>query len=927
MEKFYKKSVGLAFAMLIAATMAFAQTTVTGTVKDERGDPLPGVNVTIKGSIAGTISDGSGNFTLKANQNVPLTLIFSFIGYKPQEIQITNANTTGLGVALEISASELSEITITGTRQPENWMKSSTTIEVMTLKSIQESSTIDPYEALSQIKGVQTTSSSMNFQQINTRGFATIANERFVQWVDGIDTNAPILNFPTGNIVGIGELDMESLELIPGAASALYGPNAFNGILLMNSKSPFLYQGLSAQFKGGVTTSQAQNNEKYPLYNFGIRYAKAFNDKFAFKVNFSIFDAEDWRGNDYKTDRLFPESRINRSGIPDFDGLNLYGDEYALVTVPGIDGSFRRTGYREEDLIDNYSARSIKGDVAIHYRITDKLEALYNYRYGSGNAIYQGDAKYALRNFTQEFHKVELKADNFFVRGYLTSTDAGDSYNLLALGTFMNENYAPTQAVWAPDYINAYNGYIDDPNYSDPNFVVGSHSSARRYADRNLPSPGTPGFENNLKTVRNNYFQRTPAGAKFIDNSRLWHGEFNYNFKNEISWAEVMIGGNYRQYDLFTDGTILNEDPDADSPSEADPQRIKIGEYGVYTQLAKQFGAFKITGSIRYDKNENFKGQVTPKLAFLYLLKDENEQTQSIRASFQTGFRNPQTQAQFIYFPASDGTLLGSTKANAERYGVHNGGAWTRDSYNTFRTNPGNPGTIDANGNVTSGDATLLKETKVPYVQPEQLTAFEIGYKGRFRSNFLIDLNGYYNIYKDFIGTDFVVSDHAITHQGVSRPAGTIFSLYSNSPEQIQSYGVGVGVTYKVFKDYTVSANYNYADFSVDKVEGRVFNAGFNTPNNKFNVGLGNSKVTENLGFNINFRWQEEFLWQSSFGEWIVPAFGLIDAQISYRVSSLKSIFKIGGTNIGGNDYRTNLGGPFVGQQYYISITFDEMFK
>lgn len=916
MEKFYKRLLGPLLVMLLAASTALAQTTISGSIKDGNGESIPGVYIMVKGAVTATVSGQDGQFNLKVDKAPPITLIISFVGLKTQEIEIVDSNTTGLSIVMEEAPFALEEVVIQGGRQPESWLKSGTTIEVMTLKSIQEAATIDPYEALSQVKGVQTTASSMNFTQINTRGFATIANERFVQWVDGIDTNAPILNFPTGNIVGIGELDMESLELIPGAASALYGPNAFNGILLMSSKSPFEYQGLSAQFKGGITRSDAQG-ESYPLYNFGLRYAKAFNNKFAVKVNFSILDAEDWRGNDYTTDRGRPESTTNLSGAPDFDGLNLYGDEYALITVPGISGSFRRTGYKEEDIIDDYSAKSIKADAAIHYKITDKLEALYNYRFGSGNAIYQGDAKYALRNFTQQFHKVELRADNFFVRGYLTATDAGDSYNLLALGTFMNERYAPTQAQWAPDYINAYLGYA-------PNGIpAGDHNAARAYADRNLPQPGSQLFKSHLEEVRNSYFQRTPPGAKFIDNSRLWHGEFNYNFKNEIKIAEVMVGGNYRQYDLFTDGTILNEDPEADSPELADPKRIDIAEYGVYTQIAKQLGKLKLTASVRFDKNENFDGQVTPRIAALYTFKEENNETHSVRASFQTGFRNPQTQAQFIYFPASDATLLGSTKANAERYGVHNGGAYTRDSYLQYVASGGSL----ASGTPTGGNPALLVPTSVPYVQPEQLKAFEVGYKGKFAGSLLVDFNVYLNQYNDFIGTDLVASDHAVVHQGVTRPAGTIFSLYSNSPEDIQSYGVGLGITYKVYKDFTLNANYNYADFSVDEVEGRVFQAGFNTPNHKFNVGIGNSEVFKNLGFNVNFRWQQEFLWQSSFGEWTVPAFGLVDAQVSYRVPSLKSVFKLGGTNIAGNDYRTNLGGPFVGQQYYISITFDEFFK
>ncbi|MBC8034978.1 MAG: TonB-dependent receptor, partial [Chitinophagaceae bacterium] len=625
-----------------------------------------------------------------------------------------------------------------------------------------------------------------------------------------------------------------------------------------------------------------------------------------------------WKSNDYKQDRINSLSTEDLSGTPDFDGVNLYGDE-ALISVPGFN-PIRRTGFREEDIIDDYSAKSIKADIALHYRITDKIEALYNYRYGSGDAIYQGDSKYALRGFTQTFQKLEFRGDNFFVRGYLTQTDAGDSYNLLALGTFMNEAYSPSSAKWVPEYLGAFLGTV-------PGVPSGDGAAARAFADRDRPQPGTEAFNLLTDSVRNAVFQGNPPGATFKDDSRIYHGEFNYNFKNQITFAEVLVGGNYRQYDLFTDGTILNEDPDATSKDAAVYDRIKINEYGVYGQIAKTFGTLKLTGSLRYDKNENFDGQVTPRVSAVYTFSENH----NLRASFQTGFRNPQTQAQFIYFPGSDATLLGSTEANAARYGVHNGGSWTLDSFRDFQSAGGSfnsDGTISA----TTPQAALdtLVTTNVPYVQPEQLKAFEIGYKGIINNKLLIDLNGYYNMYSDFLGTDLVVAKTSVTHQGTtSTPGntGTIFSLYSNSPEDIQSYGVGLGLTYNLPKGYSVNGNYTYADFTVDEVAGRDFNAGFNTPNNKFSVGIGNRKLTKNLGFNINYRWQEEFDWFSSYGSWTVPEFGVFDAAVSYRVPTIKSTVKIGGTNLGGTDYRTNLGGAFVGSMYYVSITFDQFFK
>lgn len=908
MNKIYKRS-GLSMALcLLITSICFAQTNISGTVRDASGETLAGVNIQVKGLVIGTISDTRGNFDLSVNNTPPFTLVFSFMGYTTKEAEITDASTSGLEIVLEEQSILGQEIVVSASRVEENILKSPVTVEKVDLLAIQQTPAAEFYDALATVKGVQFTSSSLNFPQINTRGFATIANVRFVQMVDGIDTQAPLLNFPTGNIVGIGELDIESMELLPGTASALYGPNAFNGVLLMNSKSPFEFQGLSAQAKGGITTSDAQG-ESFPFYNFGLRYAKAFNNKFAFKVNFSIFDAEDWHSTDYRTDVNRPESTVDLTGQPNFDGVNLYGDETRIafsVPLPTIAPfDLRRTGWREQDLIDNYDAKSIKGDVALHYRITDKLEALYNYRFGGGSSVYQGSQKYALRDFTQEFHKLEFKSSNFFVRGYVTATDAGDSYNMAALGGLVNERISPTASQWAPTYGQTYvlamQGYVPGVPAGDS---YAAHQAARAQADAGRPAVGSAEFSDLVEAVRNDYFQRDPAGAKFIDNSRLFHGEFNYNFADKISFAEIQLGGNVRRYSLFSDGTIFNEDPDDGQNFE----RINIDEYGLYTQISKTFAdALKLTGSLRFDKNENFEGRVTPRISAVYSFSE----THNIRASFQTGFRNPDTQAQYIYFPVGTNTLLGSSKDNAARYGLHEGGAYTLDSWNAYLA-----------GGSTNED--VLEEVFVPYVGPEQLKSFEVGYKGIFANNFLIDLNSYFTTYTDFIGGGDYVLKEATTHQGETVPRGTVYSAYVNTPQEVTSMGVGLGITYNLPKYYTLTGSYSYATFDDNADESSEFRAGFNTPENKFSIGIGNRRVTQNFGFNINFRWQEEFLWQSDFGSWNVPEFGLVDAQVSYKVPSIKTIFKLGGTNIAGKDYRTNLGGPFVGQQYYISLTFDE---
>jgi len=953
----------LSVLLLLLACTAFAQTKITGKVTDKESDePLIGVNITVKGKLIGTVTDADGNYELNASLSPPFTVVFSYTGYATQEQEFSAGQTT-LNVKLEAQSILTSEVVVSASRVEERILESPVTIEKMDAIAIRQTAAPDFYDGISNLKGVQTTMGSLTLTSINTRGFGAVANERFVQLIDWMDNAAPLLNFPTGNIVGISELDVQSVELVPGAASALYGPNAFNGILLMNSKNPFTYQGLSVQTKVGVTTSDAGGTNPYNLIS--ARYAKAFG-RFAFKLNASYLQATDWVANDYESGRE-TASRRNPSGpgTPNFDGLNTYGDETEIVvpmaavagslsqalaplfapqlgipvaqaqallaqTIPRLPAlDLRRTGFREQDLLESNDAKSIKLDGALHYRISDNLEASYSYRYGTGSTVYQGGERYVLRDFSQQFHKLELSNANFWLRGYMSVTDDGDSYNLSALGAFANERFKPSSSAWVPTYAGTYAGALL-PIYlqggtANATQLAGAHTAARNAANQGIPAVGTKEFQDMVNAVRNDFFQRTPPGAGFFDNSRMYHAETGYNFKELISpeTVELLVGANFRQYDLFSDGTIFNEDPDGDGNFE----RIKINEYGGFIQASKRLfnESLRLQGSLRYDKNENFDGQVSPRIAAVYTAGANRQH--NLRASYQTGFRNPSTQNQFIFFPTGQGNLIGSTEANAARYGIHNGGAYTNASYNAFI------------GSVLAGapNPGLLVERNIAYVQPEQLRALEFGYKGLVTPKFLVDFNVYYSIYNNFITQETVRAKTAATHRGQTLPgvqqllagqasSATAWRPYVNVDQEITSTGVGLGLAYQLPKGYSLYGNYAYSVYNEDDLPAN-FEVGFNMPEHKVVVGFANRKAFKNVGFDVNYRWQDEFFWENSFAFGTIPAFGVLNLQASYNVSKLKTVVKLGGTNALGNDYRTNAGGPWVGQMYYLSLTFDEFMK
>jgi outer membrane cobalamin receptor len=267
---------------LFFCSISFAQTTISGSVKDSKNEAVSGANVKVAGDSAGTVTDSDGNFSVKTSKKPPFSLDISSVGLASQKVQITSANQK-VDVVMEAEDTKLDEIVVSASRTPERVRESPVTIERMSIKDIKKSASPTFYDGLENLKEVHMNTSSMSFKSINTRGFATVSNNRFMQLVDGMDNSSPLLNFVLGNLIGVSEIDVQNVELLPGASSALYGANAFNGILFMNSKSPFTSEGITAYAKYGQTSQIAAGNNDY--YDYGVRAAKAFTPHFAAKAN------------------------------------------------------------------------------------------------------------------------------------------------------------------------------------------------------------------------------------------------------------------------------------------------------------------------------------------------------------------------------------------------------------------------------------------------------------------------------------------------------------------------------------------------------------------------------------------------------------------------------------------------------------------
>jgi iron complex outermembrane recepter protein len=1000
------------FFVLWSTLAAFAQVKVAGKITEAGSrEPLAGISIQVKGKVIGTITDTDGNFSLTTSTAPPFTLVISSVGFQTQEVRVTG-DQTNLDISMREQVVMGQEVVVSASRVEESILQSPVAIEKMDIREIRNTPAASFYDAIANMKGVDMTTQGLLFKSINMRGFGSTGNPRIVQMIDGMDNSAPGLNFPVDNIVGMPELDVESVEVLPGAASALYGPNAINGLILMNSKSPFLYQGLSANFKTGVMSASNRSQAVTPFGDLSIRYAKAINNKFAYKVNLSYLQAKDWEATNYadlnnsNPDQRAVENGTRGPGVAlDYDGVNTYGDEVqanlrtvgqglvsagllpsaALGLVPTTNVS--RTGFFERDLVD-YNTKSFKANMALHYRLNDKVEAIGQINYGYGTTVYTGTGRYSLRNFNLTQAKLELRGDNFTLRGYTTQERSGQSY-VAGLSAVAMLNDIKAHPVWFGEYTGAF---VQARSQGAPE--AQAHAAARQFADRGMPQPGTEAFTSLLDKYRDKPISQ--GGSGFLDKTNLYHAEGLYNFKNEIKFVDLSAGANIRQYQLRSEGTLFADTKDGRNGS------IGITEYGAFVQAGKSLlnNHLRLSGSVRYDKNQNFEGQFTPRLSAVTSFG-----MSSVRLSYQTGFRIPTTQNQFIDLATPAGVLIGGLPEFVQRYNLDKGilrenldprviaqyasqpaviaaatqyatAAITQQV--TAQVTAGVnaavaagqipnipqviqgaiqqqvaanlPGALQANlpgvvGQVLPAFAlAAIPKYQAPAFRPERIASYEIGYKGVIGRRLFVDAYYYLSKYTNFIGGTVVIVPTAAAGPGLPIESGVssantriAYSRPANSNQDITVQGFAVSADYSLPNNYFVGGNMANNELTNFVPSPEVQFSQFNTPRNRYNFRVGKRITSTNrYGFNVQLRHQDGFTWESGFLQATttgVPLFQNtkvlpitnLDAQVSVKLPAIKSILKVGGTNLFGKPYVQAYGSAAVGSMYYVSLTFDEL--
>lgn len=964
-------SISLVLTILTSLTV-WAQaiqpgTNLLGLVTDEKNQPLAGVTIIIRGTNTGTITQADGRFSLSAEKELPLTISVSFIGYRRQDVVVRGTNFRNIDVKMTEEAILTDEVVVAASRVPEDIRKAAVTVEKLGARQFANSPAATPFDALQNVKGVDLLTQSLTFKSVNVRGFGANNNNRFVQLTDGMDNRSPGLGFGFGSVAGISDLDIESIELIPGASSALYGPDALQGLMLTTSKNPFTYQGLSAQVKVGVNNVGKANFGPKGYADLAIRYAKQLGTRFAVKASFQrltgtdfiadnyndrstsartgFFSTDAGRGNVATGIAYVPNNDLNANF--QYDGVNVYGDDvsnagaflypanYANVALRGK--LVTRTGYTELDVLgNNGKVFNNRANVSLHYKVGRNLEASVGWYYGNGNLIRTAGFREYFPNYNRHQFKAELRGDNFFLRAYTTQQQA-EGWNIGQTARAINNTWKPlgnAASGWAAEFGQAY----------VENKV--SIEEARAVANRGQLLPGSSQF-NQVRDAYANTFNTgfipgstTVRGPRFRDNSQLFHYEGMYNFTKLLgNTVDVIAGASLRRFLLESGGTTF--------PRRADGSEYTINEYGAYVQASKEVGVglgpnrltVKPTVAIRYDKNQYLTGGFTPRASAVVSYGVHN-----VRASWQSAFRNP-APGQLFSVPAAG--LAGEIGGLPQAY--NGAGLNTNPGYLQVEAQPyiANPATAAA------PQPFVLDPTQFT---TEKIRTWEVGYKTLISNKFYADAFYFASRYTDFIAAQNVFQlqtpgggPAALLTSGSYRTLQVNF----NNTNEIFVRGAGIGLEYGLGRGFTLSGNYAYQNglITLRDARGNVRNdrAGvpvverkmsnpevaqlgrnfFISPEHRYNLSLANPRLTDRLGAAVTYRWTDR-MWVeqgNTQGDVFLPSWTSLDAQVSYRVPVLKSVVKLGGTNILNNYYAQGYGLARIGGLYYVSITFDELMR
>jgi len=399
MNKFFSKKatllksiISLCFLLLFCSTMAFAQgIAITGTVTDESG-PLPGVNITVKGTVIGAVTNADGKFQITV-PSAESVLIFSFVGYNTTEMIVGSQRE--INIELLEDSQRLEEVVVIGYGVLKKKMVTGATIQVAG-ESLQKMSTTSPLTALQgQTPGVnimQTNGQPGSDYIVHIRGIGTNGEARPLYVVDGVPAGRDAMNH-------MNAADIESIDILKDAASAaIYGSKGSNGVVLITTKQgkagkpKLTYDGYyGAQYmakKPDMLNAkeyiQVQNERLFNMASAPYDWEKL--------LPYGMYDDimnDRWKGTDW-VDAFYNKGATTQGHAFSLTGGNEYSKfsiGYSYTQTDGIFGEAVQSKY------DRHTVRINSDHVLLSIRDKEiiKIGQTLNYSFRKDNGIATGN--------------------------------------------------------------------------------------------------------------------------------------------------------------------------------------------------------------------------------------------------------------------------------------------------------------------------------------------------------------------------------------------------------------------------------------------------------------------------------------------------------------------------------------------------------
>ena len=895
----------LVLLWLVLPLAGWAQNGITlgGTVQTESGTVLPGATVFLKGTYLGGSTNEEGRFAVRAPQaRFPAVLVVSFVGYETQELNLSQPE-ENLEIILRPTA-VLEQVVVAASRVEEAIGQVPVTVEKTDRRQLGELTTPDLIAGLARSKGVDISSSSLLTTSFSTRGFNSARAERVIQLTDYVDTQLPSLSSNFGNLLGAPILDVASVELVHGPASALYGANAFNGVLLLNTRDPFLDPGLTVRLRGGNRS----------FFDGQLRYAVKLGERVAFKIAGGATLADDFLAdNQAPTSPLIEPANNAATSNLGYDAVNRYGDLGNTFTVGALAGkTVFLPGYSERELVagDNQT-HSYKVAPSLSVLLSSSLKATINYRYTNATTTYQSASRYRFVNSGAHQARVQLEGRSWFVRAFATEDYSGGrdpqtdgSYNLGFLGAFLQTQPALSASgqpvldaqgqpvSYAQRYLGTYNAVYNGAFATNGGNADAAALTARTAANANAPQlqPGTVAFDQARDRIIHN---STPGrGARVVLRSILSEASGQYNFKSDL--ADLSVGAAYRQFLLGSDGSLFEDTRDGN--------RIRNYEYGAYAQASKTLlnEHLKLALAGRLDQFQNFSSAFSPRASAVYSAGADKDQ--NFRLSYSRAFRAPTQNDQYLKLDVGRAILLGNVRGGFQGY---------------------------------LPTATGLAPYRSDALRLEEVNTVEIGYRAQLGQKLYVDADYFYNTYDNFIGLQNFIGNTdgsqpspaqlaaaaPFRFQNPAQPTRVI-QIAANVDQRVQSQGAGLTLSYVASPELTLAGNYSFNDLITSEFRAGTLSF-FNTPRHKFNLGLDGLALDRRLSYNLNYRWADSFLYESTFATGTVPVAQTVDAQLGYALKALHTTLQAGVTNLFDSNNLQVYGAPQYGRLGYFGLLFD----